>query len=99
MIKKKYLLLLLLLLLLYFYILKNKKKTIPDVKWPFINLKDENNNNINLLCVRSYLDNEEDMNTFLDYINKGYKFIGCSSYLSYPSLCNNIHGNCHFKRK
>ena len=28
---------------------------IPDVKWPFINLKDENGKNINMLCIRGHM--------------------------------------------
>ena len=67
---------------------------IPDVKWPFINLKDENNKNINMLCIRGILNDKEKLQ-FLDYINRGIKFIGCSSYLSFPKECENIHGDCH----
>ena len=43
---------------------------IPDVKWPFINLKDENGKNINMLCIRGYLEhNADNTKQFLEYIN------------------------------
>lgn len=67
---------------------------IPDVKGPFINLKDENGKNINMLCIRSPLDNDDKKNEFLKYVNKGIKFIGCSSYLSFPSKCLNKYDVC-----
>ena len=55
-----------------------KSEDIPDVEWPFINLKDENGKNINMLCVRGYIEyNGETAEKLLEYINKGIKFIGC----------------------
>ena len=72
---------------------------IPDVKWPFINLKDENDNNINMLCIRGPFNSDENkkenLELFKKYLSKGIKFIGCSSYLSFPGLCENTHGYCH----
>jgi len=71
---------------------------IPDVKWPFINLKDENGKNINMLCIRGYLEhNADNTKQFLEYINKGIKFIGCSSHQSFPRICDNPHGACHLE--
>ena len=71
---------------------------IPDVKWPYINLKDENGKNINMLCIRGYLITEKEKKQFLDYINKGIKFVGCSSNLSFPRKCDSIHGSCHIEK-
>jgi len=69
---------------------------VPDVKWPFLNLKDENNKNVNMLVIRGYLEHDgENAKQFIDYLNQGIKFIGCSSHLSFPRLCNNTHGQCH----
>lgn len=90
------------LLVMYFNKPKNehiKSEDIPDVKWPFINLKDENNKNINMLCVRAYIEhNSENAKQFLEYINKGIKFIGCSSNQSFPRKCNNKYGTCHLDK-
>jgi glycosyltransferase involved in cell wall biosynthesis len=71
---------------------------IPDVKWPFLNLKDENNKNINMLCIRGYLDDDDSKKEFLQYINKGIKFIGCSSNQSFPRKCDNTYGSCHLDK-
>src|SRR6056300_178485 len=58
---------------------------VPDVKWPFLNLKDENNKNVNMLVIRGYLEHDgEYSKQFIDYLNQGIKFIGCSSHLSFP---------------
>lgn len=71
-----------------------KAEDIPNVKWPFRNLKDQDNKNVNLLCVTAHM-TEEHKKKFLEHYNKGIKFIGCSSYLSYPRLCDNKSGYCH----
>lgn len=70
-----------------------KFKDIPDVKWPFINIKDENNKNLNLLCIRGYLEHKKDKDFFEDSLEYGIKYIGCSSALSFPGKCTNKHGS------
>lgn len=71
-----------------------KINDIPNVKWPFINLKDENNNNINILGITAHME-EKYKPIFLKYIQMGIPFIGVSSYLSFPRYCNNKNGYCH----
>ena len=99
-----YLFILLIGIIIVFFIInkllrkKIKPEDIPDVNYPFFNLKDENDKNINMLCVGGYLDNDEKKNEFLKYINKGIKFIGCSSNLSFPRECDNKHGTCDKKK-
>ena len=69
---------------------------IPDVDWPFLNLKDENGKNINMLAIRGYLEYDgENSKQFLKYLDQGIKFIGCSSHQSFPRICNNPYGGCH----
>lgn len=72
---------------------------VPDVKWPFINLKDENNKNVNMLCIRGPFNSDEhsekNKKMFKKYIDSGIKFIGCSSYLSFPNKCSNTSGPCN----
>jgi glycosyltransferase involved in cell wall biosynthesis len=94
-----YLIILLVVIVVLFYLFnkyfsKINPEDIPDVKWPFINLKDEKGKNINMLCVRGHMTKDE-KKKFLEYYKKGIKFLGCSSYLSYPRLCDNKHGFCH----
>jgi hypothetical protein len=80
--------------------IKGSIEDIPDVQWPFINLKDENDKNINMLCVRGPFnsdnsDGNKNKKMFKKWLKSGIKFIGCSSYLSFPGLCENEHGTCH----
>jgi len=74
-----------------------KPQDIPDVKWPFLNLLDKNGKKINMLCVRGPI-GEKEKPIFQRYLDRGIKFIGCSSYLSYPAPCLNKNGNCHNER-
>ena len=84
-----------LLIIGYNYYSKHKDE-IPDVDWPFLNLKDENGRNINMLVVRGYLEyNGKNTKQFLKYLDQGIKFIGCSSHQSFPQVCNNPYGGCH----
>lgn len=92
------------LVLLYLYFKKTdyddnyylRTGKVPDVKWPFLNLKDEKGENINMLVIRGYLEYDgENTKQFMKYLNQGIKFIGCSSHLSFPRKCTNIHGGCH----
>jgi len=93
------LIILLIILLLIFNYYSSSEIVIPDVKWPFINLKDENDNNINMLCIRGPFSSDEhkkkNIKRFKKYLKQGIKFIGCSSYLTYPGLCENKHGSCN----
>ena len=41
-----------------------------------------------MLCVRGYIEfNGEAAKKIIRYINKGIKFIGCSSHQSFPRYC------------
>jgi hypothetical protein len=82
-----------------FNLIKNKNQfdryNYPDVKWPFINLKDENDKNLNLLCVRGPIVEEKDKIFFKNTLKQGVKYIGCSSYVTFPQKCINPYGDCH----
>jgi hypothetical protein len=86
--------LLIIIYALYLSIRIIKQDETPDVKWPFLNLKDENGQNINILCIRGHMKDDE-KKQFLEYYNKGIKFVGCSSYMSYPRVIDNQHGFSH----
>jgi hypothetical protein len=83
-----------LVFLVYIFIIKRKDE-IPDVKWPFINLKDEENKNLNILCIRGPIVEEKDKNFFKETLKKGIKYIGCCSYVTFPHKCLNPYGDCH----
>tara|TARA_Y100000996_G_scaffold411400_1_gene395488 strand:+ start:844 stop:1908 length:1065 start_codon:yes stop_codon:yes gene_type:complete len=74
------------------YILHRSKERggiIPDVNWPFLNFFDEKDRKVNILCIRGPLQTDNDIKMFRKYKQAGFKFIGCSSYLSFPFKCNN----------
>jgi glycosyltransferase involved in cell wall biosynthesis len=50
-----------------------------------------------MLCIRGYIyaNDKDNAKKIFEYINKGIKFIGCSSNLSFPRICDSTHGECH----
>lgn len=72
---------------------QNDEIQIPDIKketsGKVIPLLDENDKPINVMAIRFYMDNEKERNAFIKYHKEGYKFIGCSSMLSFPRYCEN----------
>ena len=77
-------------LIVYNYFKKEETyETMPNVSWPFINLKDQDGNNVNMLCIRGPITEKKDEDFLRHSLSKGVKYIGCSSYLSYPNQCNN----------
>ena len=71
------------------FIRKEETKVIHDANWPFLNFLDENNNKVNILCMRGLLQADIDFKLFNKFREEGYKIIGCSSYLTFPFKCNN----------
>ena len=49
-----------------------------------------------MLCIRGPFNSDEHEKKYKivlkKYLDSGIKFIGCSSYLSFPSKCTNEHG-------
>lgn len=72
---------------------------IESVKWPFINLCDENNKNLPIIGIMAYIDNDKSRKKFKELIDKNIKFIGLSSNNSHPRICDNPYGTCNKKRK
>jgi len=75
---------------------------IEKLKWPFLNIIDENGKYVDIVCIRGPLDKEEDIKSFERFIKQKKLIIGCSSYLSFPSKCTNTiceYGNFFFKGK
>ena len=68
---------------------------IESVKWPFINLCDENNKNLPIIGIMAYIDNDKSRKKFKELIDKNIKFIGLSSNNSHPRFCDNPHGPCN----
>lgn len=61
-----------------------KGKNIENVKFPFKNIRDENNKNTNVIGIVAPFRNTEHHKQYKKLYNKGYKFIGITSYLQFP---------------
>lgn len=69
--------------------LENKKEIIEDLKWPFLNIKDENYKNVDIVCIRGPLEQQKDHDLFDKFKKEKKLIIGCSSYLSFPIKTEN----------
>ena len=81
--------LILLLYVIYLNYFNYQNNLIEDLKWPFLNIIDEMNHKVDIVCLRGPLEKQEDKNLFEKFISEGKLIIGCSSYLSFPNKCNN----------
>lgn len=78
----------------YMKLVDNK---IKKLKWPFLNVIDENDYLVDIVCIRGPLEKEEDIKFFKECKEKNKFIIGCSSYLSFPNKClNPITNYNHF---
>lgn len=89
--KKLFILLVILLLLYNFWGMKidNYKHGIPEVKFPFKNLFDENGEKLNIILISAPFRSEEDENSYKEYKEMGLDFCGISSYLEFPNKIDN----------
>tara|TARA_Y100000590_G_scaffold445746_1_gene578294 strand:- start:60 stop:1073 length:1014 start_codon:yes stop_codon:yes gene_type:complete len=71
------------------YIKVNTVVDIDILEWPFLNIIDENDNLVDIICIRGPLDKKEDIESFKKYKKQNKLIIGCSSYLSFPNKCLN----------
>jgi len=69
--------------------LENKKEIIEDLNWPFLNIKDENYKNVDIVCIRGPLEQQKDHDLFDKFKKENKLIIGCSSYLSFPIKTEN----------
>ena len=72
-------------------------QTTESVKWPFINLCDENNKNLPIIGIMAYIDNYKSRKKLQELMDKKIKLIGLSSNNSHPRICDNPHGPCNKK--
>ena len=56
--------LILLFIRLYFEYKLESKDVIIDLKWPFLNIIDENGNKVDIVCIRGPLEKKEDIEYF-----------------------------------
>ena len=75
------------------------KQAIPDVKFPFKNIKDENGVNLNILALTAPFRSDKDKDNFNKYIRK-YKIpiLGVSSYLNFPGKITHPYDDPYYKK-
>jgi hypothetical protein len=64
---------------------------VPDVKFPFKNIKDENGNKLNIIAISAPFREEADEKTYDELKEKGLHFLGISSYSEFPEKLSNPH--------
>jgi hypothetical protein len=65
--------------------------SIPDVKFPFKNCRDENGKKLNIIMISAPFRTIEDEETYANYKEQGLNFCGISSYLDFPDKIINPH--------
>ena len=94
----------LLLLVIFLYIMSYCKKQlywqymgntiiinpddIPDVKWPFRNVRDDKGTKLNVILISAPFRTNEDVEAYNKYSEMGLNFCGISSYLNFPDEIN-----------
>jgi len=85
----------LILFLLYLYLYKKKSEyfseEIPDVGFPYKNVRDDKGNKLNVIAISAPFRDKTHMDMYNSYKNKGLSFIGISSYLDFPNHIDNPH--------
>jgi hypothetical protein len=96
-------LIIILLILLHLYLNnRNKIETFFDddrkVSFPFRNIYDSNGKFINLICITAYFRGGDHKKKYLNLKEKGYHFIGSTSYLEFPGKIENPHEDPYHKK-
>jgi hypothetical protein len=72
---------------------------VPDAKFPFKNIRDENGKKMNIILISAPFRSEEDEETYENMKQKGLNFCGISSYLDFPDhIVNPFEDRFHEKR-
>lgn len=62
---------------------------IEKLKWPFLNIRDQDGKKVDIVCIRGPLTKKEDVDKLESFKKQKKLIIGCSSYLSFPLICKN----------
>lgn len=93
---------LLLLIILHYYLnYKSKIESFFDddrkVSFPFRNIYDSKNKLTNLICITAYFRGDDHKKQYLKLKEKGYHFIGSTSYLEFPGKIDNPYEDKYHK--
>lgn len=77
----------------------NKSNNIPDVKFPFKNLKDQDGKNLNMFILTAPFRSDKDKRLF-NYYSKKYDvpFLGVTSYLNFPGEITHPYDDPYYKK-
>ena len=98
-ISKNYIIIIVLLVLnILIYIIKKKIVEIPDVKFPFKNIKDQNNRNLNMMVITAPFRSDEDKQNFNKYTQQyNIPMLGVASYLNFPGEITHPYDDPYYK--
>jgi len=87
-----------------FYLGHNKtfnsvELNVPDVKFPFKNIKDDQGKNLNIILISAPFREEKHEQMYEEYKSKGFYLCGISSYLEFPDKIDNPHEDRYHERK
>ena len=74
---------------------KTKQNELGTVKFPFKNIKTENNKNTNVIGIVAPFRNDNHYKEYYKLSEKGYKFLGICSYLQFPGKVLNKYDPAH----
>ena len=95
----KYKIFILLLIIINCIVFFSSKKTIPDVEFPFKNIKDENNKNLNIMAITAPFRSDKDKDLFNEYTSKyNIPMIGIASYLNFPGEITHPYDDPYYKK-
>ena len=75
------------------------QELVPEVKFPFKNIRDENGKLLNIILISAPFRAEEDEKKYAEYKEQGLSFCGISSYSEFPDkLLNPFDSRFHEER-
>lgn len=73
----------------------NDDNSIPDMKRPFLNIKDNKGRNTNVVFITHPFSRDECIKLYNEGKEKGIHYLGISSYCDFPAIISNPHDAMH----
>ncbi len=94
-----FLLLIVIILLVVQQFLSYQLTNIPDVEFPFKNVKDQNNRNLNIMVITAPFRSDKDKDNFNKYVQKyNIPMLGMASYLNFPGEITHPYDDPYYKK-
>ena len=78
---------------------KTNKQKIPDVKFPFKNIKNEKGVNMNIIAITAPFRSDKDKDDYNKYVRKyNVPVLGVTSYLNFPGIITHPHDDQYYKK-